>query len=148
MAALQSQSNQPDAAADALSNRDTVDFSSASLDPSILTNQPDGLYNDLDFNSFNDQQLFDFLDNNNQSLDMDYDQNDNENSPEENSPEASTNVDPGEKRKSMADDKDYENGAKRREGDEKQAKKPGRKPLTSEPTSVCLLSSSWPFVTH
>jgi AP-1-like factor len=131
MAALQSQSNQSDATADALSNRDSVDFSSASLDPSMLTNQPDGLYGgDLDFSNFNDQQLFDFLDSNNQPVDMDFD----EPSPEGDSP--NNHVDPGEKRKSMADDKaDNENGAKRREGEEKQAKKPGRKPLTSEPTS-------------
>lgn len=33
------------------------------------------------------------------------------------------------------DDED-EGGGKRREGDEKQSKKPGRKPLTSEPTTV------------
>ena len=32
-----------------------------------------------------------------------------------------------------------EGGGKRREGDEKTAKKPGRKPLTSEPTSVSSL---------
>jgi len=35
------------------------------------------------------------------------------------------------------DDDNDEGGGKRREGDEKQSKKPGRKPLTSEPTSVC-----------
>jgi AP-1-like factor len=34
------------------------------------------------------------------------------------------------------DDDDDEGGGKRREGDEKSSKKPGRKPLTSEPTSV------------
>jgi AP-1-like transcription factor len=33
---------------------------------------------------------------------------------------------------------DDEGGGKRREGDDKSAKKPGRKPLTSEPTSVGL----------
>ncbi|KAJ4359485.1 DNA-binding transcription factor yap1 [Didymosphaeria variabile] len=41
-----------------------------------------------------------------------------------------------EKRKSPGDDpEDPEGGGKRREGDDKQAKKPGRKPLTSEPTT-------------
>ncbi|KAK5956870.1 DNA-binding transcription factor yap1 [Knufia fluminis] len=42
-----------------------------------------------------------------------------------------------DKRKSMGaeDDDDHEGGGKRREGEDKQAKKPGRKPLTSEPTS-------------
>ena len=34
------------------------------------------------------------------------------------------------------DDEDEEGGGKRREGDEKGSKKPGRKPLTSEPTTV------------
>ncbi|KAH7384590.1 transcription factor PAP1-domain-containing protein [Pyrenochaeta sp. MPI-SDFR-AT-0127] len=44
-----------------------------------------------------------------------------------------------EKRKSPGDDDDDddedEGGGKRREGEDKQAKKPGRKPLTSEPTT-------------
>ena len=42
-----------------------------------------------------------------------------------------------EKRKSIGDNlDDDEGGGKRREGDDKAAKKPGRKPLTSEPTTV------------
>lgn len=42
-----------------------------------------------------------------------------------------------DKRKSLStQDQDDEGGGKRREGGDKQAKKPGRKPLTSEPTSV------------
>ena len=47
----------------------------------------------------------------------------------------------GEKRKSPEDDDDetYDLGdAKRRGSDESQAKKPGRKPLTTEPTTVSL----------
>jgi AP-1-like factor len=45
------------------------------------------------------------------------------------------------KRKSPDDDDadDDEGGGKRREGEDKQAKKPGRKPLTSEPTTVRFL---------
>ncbi|KAF1832234.1 PAP1-domain-containing protein [Decorospora gaudefroyi] len=45
--------------------------------------------------------------------------------------------DSNEKRKSPGDDDadDDEGGGKRREGEDKQAKKPGRKPLTSEPTT-------------
>lgn len=48
-----------------------------------------------------------------------------------------------EKRKSIDgdDDDDEEISSKRHEGDEKHPKKPGRKPLTSEPTTVC--PSSW-----
>jgi hypothetical protein len=49
-----------------------------------------------------------------------------------------TPADSSEKRKSPDDDDDDEGGGKRREGDDKQAKKPGRKPLTSEPTTVSL----------
>jgi len=38
------------------------------------------------------------------------------------------------------DDEDEPNGAKRRESEDKVSKKPGRKPLTTEPTNV-----SWTF---
>ncbi len=38
------------------------------------------------------------------------------------------------------DDEEAGGGGKRREGDEKTSKKPGRKPLTSEPTSVSTLT--------
>lgn len=50
-----------------------------------------------------------------------------------------TTGDSNEKRKSLNDDEEEEDGpergGKRREGEDKQAKKPGRKPLTSEPTT-------------
>ena len=41
-----------------------------------------------------------------------------------------------DKRKSIDGDDEDEGGGKRREGEERTSKKPGRKPLTSEPTSV------------
>jgi len=41
-----------------------------------------------------------------------------------------------DKRKNPDDDNDEEGGGKRREGDDRSSKKPGRKPLTSEPTTV------------
>lgn len=52
--------------------------------------------------------------------------------------------DSNEKRKSPDEDADDddEGGGKRREGEDKQAKKPGRKPLTSEPTTVGFTFSS------
>lgn len=51
-----------------------------------------------------------------------------------------------DKRKATGDSSpDGETDAKRREGDEKQPKKPGRKPLTSEPTSVSL--TGLPYLT-
>lgn len=46
-----------------------------------------------------------------------------------------------EKRKSIDGDEGDEGDRKRREGDDKTAKKPGRKPLTSEPTSVSQMPS-------
>ena len=51
------------------------------------------------------------------------------------------NHESGDKRKSFGDDgDDTSNGKKRRESEDKDksAKKPGRKPLTSEPTTVCI----------
>jgi hypothetical protein len=63
---------------------------------------------------------------------------------------AQSSIDNGEvethdKRKNSEDDgPDGEIGAKRREGEEKQPKKPGRKPLTSEPTSVSMLMTDDP----
>jgi AP-1-like transcription factor len=52
------------------------------------------------------------------------------------------------KRKSPDDDDadDDEGGGKRREGEDKQAKKPGRKPLTSEPTTVGFLCAGYPTI--
>lgn len=41
-----------------------------------------------------------------------------------------------DKRKSPEEEEDEESGHKRREGEDKSAKKPGRKPLTGEPTTV------------
>jgi AP-1-like factor len=53
------------------------------------------------------------------------------------SPSGKSSEDSTEKRKSPGDDdEDIDGGGKRREGEDKQAKKPGRKPLTSEPTTV------------
>lgn len=52
----------------------------------------------------------------------------------------------GDKRKSPGDaDEDDDGGGKRRESDDRIGKKPGRKPLTSEPTSVSLNIQSTPF---
>ena len=41
-----------------------------------------------------------------------------------------------EKRKNSEDDDEEPGDAKRKEGEDKKGKKPGRKPLTSEPTTV------------
>jgi AP-1-like factor len=56
------------------------------------------------------------------------------------SPSGKNGEESSEKRKSPDDDDDEdEGGGKRREGEDKQAKKPGRKPLTSEPTTVGVI---------
>ncbi|KAF2669946.1 hypothetical protein BT63DRAFT_225860 [Microthyrium microscopicum] len=137
MAALQS--NAPGSSTDVHSNRQSLDFTSGSLDPSMLSTQSDGLYGDLNFTNFDDQQLFDFIDNSNDALDVNFNNPKDSYDDDEGSPEGNNNADPGDKRKSMAisdmDMDEEENEPKRREGEEKQAKKPGRKPLTSEPTS-------------
>ena len=58
----------------------------------------------------------------------------------------STDGDKPDKRKSPEDDSpEDEVDAKRREGEPKEAKKPGRKPLTSEPTTVSNSSSAAPM---
>ena len=46
----------------------------------------------------------------------------------------------GDKRKSPEDGEDEDGGGKRHENGDKTSKKPGRKPLTSEPTSVRIKS--------
>lgn len=46
-----------------------------------------------------------------------------------------------DKRSHPDDDEEENTGAKRREGEDKVAKKPGRKPLTTEPSSVSLITT-------
>jgi AP-1-like factor len=89
---------------------------------------------------FSEQQFLDYLGSNNN---FDY----NSIAPEDtvDDPTSPTLYDDDndlhDKRKNSTDDED--NGtAKRREGEEKIAKKPGRKPLTTEPTSVSLSRNS------
>lgn len=63
------------------------------------------------------------------------------------SPNGKSSEDSSEKRKSPDDDvEDPDGGGKRREPEDKQAKKPGRKPLTSEPTTVRLSPSNRLFL--
>jgi AP-1-like factor len=82
---------------------------------------------DIDASDLGGQHMFENMDSNasNKSDSTDGDKPDKRKSPEEDSPE---------------DEVD----AKRREGDPKEAKKPGRKPLTSEPTTVSEASTGEP----
>jgi AP-1-like factor len=97
-------------------------FTTASIDESPFVDYLDG-DNSFDFDGSNEDLMIGAL-------------------PGE-SPPAKTEEDGTEKRKSPGDDvEDRDGGAKRREGEDKQAKKPGRKPLTSEPTTVSFLDDA------
>jgi len=53
-----------------------------------------------------------------------------------NSSDGDVDIDSHDKRSHPDDGDEDKGGGKRREGDEKSSKKPGRKPLSSEPTTV------------
>ncbi|CAA9956661.1 AP1 transcription factor [Pyrenophora teres f. maculata] len=106
-------------------------YSLDSLDPAYFTSPQQSVH----ANSFNnagvdESPFIDYLDDNN----LDYDNADGDMI---GSLPGDTPGDSSEKRKSPDDEDadDDEGGGKRREGEDKQAKKPGRKPLTSEPTT-------------
>ncbi|KAB8346161.1 hypothetical protein FH972_023207 [Carpinus fangiana] len=96
----------------------------AALDASVLDASAGLDFDDSTFPDFNADTSFD----------LGFDPNDTLN---DFSQESSPDGESGEKRKSPDDDDDDEHGdIKRRDSeDSKQAKKPGRKPLTSEPTT-------------
>jgi AP-1-like factor len=103
-----------------------------SLDPAYFTSpQQQAPANNFN-NSMDESPFVDYLDGDN-SFDFD-----NADGDMIGSLPGDTPGDSSEKRKSPGDegDDDDEGGGKRREGEDKQAKKPGRKPLTSEPTTV------------
>jgi AP-1-like transcription factor len=120
--------------------RDSFDFSSGSLSsPMFPSGQFDAAFANVDFSSMDDQQFMELLGNN---AAVDFDAiapedtlNENEESPT--SP-IQNEYDLHDKRKNSEDGAEAENTPKRRESEEKTTKKPGRKPLTSEPTSVSL----------
>jgi AP-1-like factor len=102
-----------------------------SLDPAYFTSpQQQAPANNFN-NSMDESPFVDYLDGDN-SFDFD-----NADGDMIGSLPGDTPGDSSEKRKSPGDgdDDDDEGGGKRREGEDKQAKKPGRKPLTSEPTT-------------
>jgi AP-1-like transcription factor len=117
---------------------DTFDFASGSLANPIFSPDQIPNFGAADINSLSDQQFLDFLGSRDS---FDFDSVSPADILENQSPPAANgDGDLHDKRKNPEDDKpDNENGAKRREGEEKVAKKPGRKPLTSEPTSVSFI---------
>ena len=119
-------------------SREVFDFASGSMESPMFASDQSPDFGDADLDGLTDQQFLDYLGRDN-NFDIDAvapgDLLDNEDSPGE---DGTGDYDLHDKRKNPGDDENdsNENGAKRREGDEKIAKKPGRKPLTSEPTSV------------
>jgi AP-1-like transcription factor len=119
-------------------------FALDGLDPSFFSAQQDA--NTSEFNGFNVQNspFVDFLDGENnfdfadpEGGELMMGSIEGEPSPEE---EHSPDADGHDKRKSPEDDDEHDNGeAKRQHPEDKTAKKPGRKPLTSEPTTVSLI---------
>jgi len=100
--------------------------------PHVLDNSP---LLDYDYDYSNADSSFDFsFDNGNDGGKM---IGDLPGAPSSDRSESTSDQDSPDKRSHPDDDEDEENGAKRREG-HKVSKKPGRKPLTTEPTSVSL----------
>lgn len=122
---------------------DQSQFSFDDMDPSLFMNTNNlAMPNfDANFGSIEDSPFLDYADNDN-NFDFDYNGADGQmigNLPDEeqDDDDDDDHNDLHDKRKSPEDDKeDNENAGKRREGEPKEAKKPGRKPLTSEPTNV------------
>jgi AP-1-like transcription factor len=127
------------------SNKQATEAASANnglkMSPTSLTESPVQTLNsvqespflDYDYDFGNGDSSFDFSFDNADQLKMIGDLPGRDDSSKSASPEG----DSPDKRSHPDDDDDEETGNnKRRESDEKVAKKPGRKPLTSEPSSV------------
>lgn len=117
-----------------------VPDTTASVNPAALDASLPHTSNGLDF----DDPTFPTFAVTDNSFDVGFDPDDSLNDLSDFSPpEADGDNDFGEKRKSPGDDEDH-GDLKRRDSDEKQVKKPGRKPLTSEPTTVSTLQLALP----
>jgi AP-1-like factor len=120
----------------------TNQFDTVGLDPLMFTPGATGMsmgtFDTVD-GTLNDTQFLDFLDNNDAQLDFDIEEVNDE--PRQDSGEAEGDI--HDKRKTPEDGKDDDENddPKRHEPDEKVAKKPGRKPLTTEPTTVCSFTA-------
>jgi len=118
---------------------DMSQFNFDGMDPSLFMNTNNLAMQDFNnFGAMNDSPFLDNYADNDANLDFDY--NDADGQMIGSLPDDAEDDDDDDhlhdKRKSPDDDKeDNENGGKRREGEVKEPKKPGRKPLTSEPTN-------------
>lgn len=122
-------------------NTSTTSHDRTSMAPSAFTESPLDGAGPLPLNAFDESPFIDYDYEFDPETGFDYDfANDSQSQMIGNLP-GTTSSDgdaEGPDKRSHPDDEDdeEEGGGKRREGDEKTAKKPGRKPLTSEPTSV------------
>lgn len=119
------------------------DLSPTSIDAS--PEQQSAMFNDLQRSSYLDNYDVDF--NADSSLDFDVSNMSNP-FPDDGNASAKSDTPEGESPEKRARDEEEDgsvspNDAKRRENGEKVPKKPGRKPLTSEPTNVSYTASSW-----
>jgi len=120
-------------------------FDTSGLDPLVFapahTGMSIGNFDTLD-GTLNDSPFMDFLDNQENNLDFDIDGADGTMIDDLADDGYDDEVEHHDKRKTPEDGKedDDDEDPKRHEPDEKVAKKPGRKPLTTEPTSVSLMS--------
>lgn len=121
----------------------TMALSAANLDGSPaqtnhgLTNFLDSplLDYDYDFNNADSSFDFSFNDTHNDSVVTDKPE-----APSTTKSDSVSGQDSPDKRSHPDDDDEEESGAKRRESEDKVSKKPGRKPLTTEPTSVSFVN--------
>jgi AP-1-like factor len=133
------------------SNGNTMTLSPANLDGSPV--QPNkAVHNfldnplidyDYDFSAADSSFDFTFNDGHNDSMTN----GDKPDAPSTTKSDSVSEQDSPDKRSHPDDDDDEEIGAKRREGEDKVSKKPGRKPLTTEPTSVSHDPSRYVFST-
>lgn len=135
----------------ALNSNRVAGAGSATTDPSALTSS-DPLKQTNPHGGLNDSSFLDYdysFDGADSSFDFSFDNGAQSNGVEElpatgaSSSDGSPAADDTPDKRSHPDDEDDEvNEPKRREGSDKVPKKPGRKPLTSEPSSVSLRPSN------
>lgn len=115
----------------------TNHFDAPTLDPLMFTPGSTGMsmgtFDTVD-GTLNDTRFLDFLDNNDAQLDFDIEEVNDET--RQDSAEADGDIHDKRKTPEGGKDDDENEDTKRHEPDEKVAKKPGRKPLTTEPTTV------------
>lgn len=123
-------------------------FSFDGMDPSLFMNTNNLAMQDFNnFGTIDDSPFLDQFNNGEGNFDFDYNQADGQmigDLPADDNDDDDEDDDDDhlhDKRKSPDDKDDVDGNNKRREGEVKEPKKPGRKPLTSEPTNVSIFDS-------